>query len=59
MLHEANIKTFDQIFDRFEDLKKHQFRILPEIEDKIINAFKKHYHEKLNRNADNLKMTTH
>jgi hypothetical protein len=27
MLYEANFKTFDQIFDRFEDLKKLQFRM--------------------------------
>jgi hypothetical protein len=36
MLYEANFKTFDQIFNRFDDLKKHQFRMSTETQAKII-----------------------
>ena len=38
MLYEANFKTFKQIFDQFDDFKKHQFRMSTEIQAKIINA---------------------
>jgi hypothetical protein len=37
MLYEANFKKFDQIFDRFDDLKNHQFRMSTETQAKIIN----------------------
>jgi hypothetical protein len=38
MLYEANFKTFDQIFDRFVDFMKLQFRMSTEAQAKIINA---------------------
>ena len=56
MLYEANFKTFEQIFDRFDDLNKHQFRMSTETQAKIINALLKHRYEILAGNADNLKM---
>ena len=58
MLYEADFKTFDQIFDRFDDLKKHQFRMSTETQGKFMNALLKLKHEVLAGNADNLQMTT-
>ena len=58
MLYEADFKTFDQIFDRFDDFKKHQFRMPAESQAKIINALFKHKHDILAGYADNYNMTT-